>query len=276
LASLSQGKTRDSLRQVAQDVLNGNFFVLGSSPISLKTISFTGFAIRMLKAFSAVRGSAFSLIFLITIWLGLTKTFSRASISSLSIPRIAMISANTTLDWLCERMVVDLLPRQGFKAVLDSSCGSGSFLRACIAHYIEHNPSMEERERLSKIIAKVKGIDIHPVAVTIARATYVLALGPLIRRAPKPIQIPLYLADSLFLPREVEFNLIEQLSGIEITYGGRKDQRRFVVPDMLILSPICLTMPSRLAPRSPKSMRSQAKICGLQCPRTWRTLFRTY
>src|SRR5438046_2526197 len=102
---------------------------------------------------------------------------------------------------------------------------------------VVQHPSMEERERLSKIIANVKGIDIHPVAVTIARATYVLALGPLIRRAPKPIQIPVYLADSLFLPREVESNLIEQLSGIEITYGGRKDQRRFVVPDMLIHSP---------------------------------------
>jgi len=78
-------------------------------------------------------------------------------------------------------------------------------------------------------------------AVTISRATYVLALGKLVNSARKPIQIPVYLADSLFLPREVEENLeqlkLEQFSGVEITYGGRKNQRRVLMPEMLIHSP---------------------------------------
>ena len=39
--------------------------------------------------------------------------------------------------------------------------------------------------------------------VTIARATYVLALGSLVRAAKRPIYLPVYLADSLFLPTEV-------------------------------------------------------------------------
>lgn len=83
----------------------------------------------------------------------------------------------------------------------------------------------------------MNGIDIHPVAVTISRATYVLALGPLVRAARKPIQIPVYLADSLFLPREVEEDLFDKLKGIEVTYGQRDDQRRVVMPQTLVHAP---------------------------------------
>ena len=142
-----------------------------------------------------------------------------------------------TPDWLCERIVAELFPKQGYKTVLDPSCGSGSFLRAAIAHFIEHNPSGSDADRLRLILSSVNGIDIHPVAVTISRATYVLALGPLVRAARKPIQIPVYLADSLFLPREVEEDLFDKLKGIEITYGQRKDERRVIMPQTLIHSP---------------------------------------
>jgi hypothetical protein len=45
------------------------------------------------------------------------------------------------------------------------------------------------------------------------------------------------MADSLFLPHEVEASLMDNLSGVEISYGARKDQRRVVVPDMLIHEP---------------------------------------
>src|SRR4029453_17683453 len=81
------------------------------------------------------------------------------------------------------------------------------------------------------------GIDIHPVAVTISRATYVLALGNLISAARKPIQIPVYLADSLFLPYEVEKNFLNKLHGIEITFGQPKDRRHVVMPQMFVHSP---------------------------------------
>lgn len=142
-----------------------------------------------------------------------------------------------TPDWLCERMVAELLPKHGYKAVLDPSCGSGSFLRAAITHFLQHNEDGTDNERLQVVLSNVQGIDIHPVAVTIARATYVLALGKLVSSARKPIQIPVYLADSLFLPREVEASLVEQLSGVEITFGGKKAQKSVVVPDMLIHKP---------------------------------------
>jgi hypothetical protein len=142
-----------------------------------------------------------------------------------------------TPDWLCERIVSEMLPKHGYKAVLDPSCGSGSFLRAAVTHFLRRNPDGTDNERLKEILKNVQGIDIHPVAVTIARATYVLALGKLISSARKPINIPVYMADALFLPREVEENLIERISGVEITFGGRKDEKQVVIPDMLIHSP---------------------------------------
>ena len=142
-----------------------------------------------------------------------------------------------TPDWLCERIVAELLPAHDYKAVLDPSCGSGSFLRAAIAHFLRQNPDGTDNERLRLILRNVQGIDIHPVAVTIARATYVLALGKLVNSARKPLQIPVYLADSLFLPRDIEESLIEKISGVEISYGARKNRKTIVMPDMLIHMP---------------------------------------
>jgi type I restriction-modification system DNA methylase subunit len=142
-----------------------------------------------------------------------------------------------TPDWLCERIVKELLPKHGFKTVLDPSCGSGSFLRAVINHFLLHNTDATKEHQLKMVLGNVQGIDIHPVAVTISRATYVLALGSLVTKSNRPINIPVYLADSLFLPREVEQDLYEKLSGVEITFGGKKYEKRFVMPDMFIQMP---------------------------------------
>lgn len=142
-----------------------------------------------------------------------------------------------TPDWLCERIVSELFPDDGYKSVLDPSCGSGSFLRAAIAHFLGHNTDGTPLERLKAILANVKGIDIHPVAVTISRATYVLALGSLVNAARTAIQIPVYLADSLFLPREVEQDLVNRLSGVEISFGQRIDEKHVVMPHTLVHSP---------------------------------------
>ena len=139
-----------------------------------------------------------------------------------------------TPDWLCERIAAEMLPDTGYKSVLDPSCGSGSFLRASIHHFQERNSDLPPREQLDKVLANVKGIDIHPVAVTIARANYVLALGPLLHTAKRPVQIPVYLADALFLPREVERKLFEDIAGLEITFGPRRDERVFTLPEIML------------------------------------------
>ena len=140
-----------------------------------------------------------------------------------------------TPEWLCERIVIEMMPESGVVSVLDPTCGSGSFLRAAIAHLIAHNPEMDRAELLAAILDGVVGIDIHPLAVTIARATYVLALGDLLEIASRPIRIPIYLADALFLPTEVQTSLLNG-SEIEIRFGLKKDYK-FYLPSSVLAVP---------------------------------------
>jgi hypothetical protein len=127
-----------------------------------------------------------------------------------------------TPEWLCERIVTELLPTTGFTSVLDPACGSGSFLRAAIAHLLRANSKGGDASRLRSILENVVGIDIHPLAVTISRATYTLALGSLVKSTKRPIQIPVYLADSLFLPTEVRQHELFGEPAYEIAFGGRR------------------------------------------------------
>jgi hypothetical protein len=127
-----------------------------------------------------------------------------------------------TPEWLCERLVQELLPATGFVSVIDPACGSGSFLRAAIAHLLRTNPEGRSEERLRKVLDSVVGIDIHPLAVTISRTTYVLALGSLVKATKRPIQIPVYMADSLFLPTEVRQLELGEVPSYEIAFGKRR------------------------------------------------------
>lgn len=139
-----------------------------------------------------------------------------------------------TPDWLCEAVVSAQLPKKGFPTVLDPTCGSGSFLRAAISHILEHNPSGGDATRLREILDKVVGIDIHPLAVTVARATYVLAVRSLLKSTSRPVHIPVYLADSLFIPSEVSQIELGGSPRVEIRFGT---DRIVAVPEELIHTP---------------------------------------
>jgi hypothetical protein len=88
--------------------------------------------------------------------------------------------------------------------VLDPACGSGTFITNAI-HYIRQNlipTSGNEKEAMEIILGHVMGLDVNPLAVTIARANYILALGPLIQYSNN-INIPIYNADSIRIPSAV-------------------------------------------------------------------------
>jgi SAM-dependent methyltransferase len=237
-AALSGGQTSGSLRQVAQDVFSGLYFQ-SKRLANLADEDFFHW-IRTPQA-EQLLAPVWERVLdtLLTYNLQLVREdVLKGVYQQLIDPKDRHdLGEYYTPDWLCERIVAEMLPTQGYKSVLDPSCGSGSFLRAAISHFLQHNSAGTPNDRLREILANVKGIDIHPVAVTIARATYVLALGKLVNAARRPVQIPIYLADSLFLPHEVERDLLEQLSGIDITFGPRRNQRRFVLPDMMVNQP---------------------------------------
>lgn len=106
-----------------------------------------------------------------------------------------------TPDWLAEKIVADVIDDPLRQRVLDASCGSGTFLFHAVRRYVA---AAEAAGRTSQTIIKsvgehVIGFDVHPVAVTLARVTYLLAIGMQRLRdsGPPPFNVPVYLGDSL-------------------------------------------------------------------------------
>lgn len=110
-----------------------------------------------------------------------------------------------TPDWLAESIARETLETHPEASVLDPACGSGTFLVASI-RFKRKTLSKESPEHvLNHILGNVVGIDIHPLAVITAKVNYLLALGDLIRKYRRDrITIPVYMGDSIRLPKEVE------------------------------------------------------------------------
>ncbi len=95
--------------------------------------------------------------------------------------------------------------------VLDPACGSGTFLFHAIRNFIKEaeEAGLEERLRAQEATNHVAGMDIHPVAVIIARVTYLLALAPVIAKRAGSLSIPVYLGDAMQLSTAETMNLKE-------------------------------------------------------------------
>jgi type I restriction-modification system DNA methylase subunit len=112
-----------------------------------------------------------------------------------------------TADWLAQRVLnmVDGGRYRGDprKRLLDPGCGSGTFLVLAIVatrEYCRQN-GISDEDALELILNNIIGIDLNPLAVIAARTNYLLALGDLLdARADEPIEIPVYLADSIMTP----------------------------------------------------------------------------
>lgn len=112
-----------------------------------------------------------------------------------------------TPEWLVELTLKEALNFHYSKnnnppKILDPACGSGTFLCNAIKLL---NENLTKKQRLSPeileiILENVIGVDINPLAVVIAKANYVIALGDLLKVGKRKI-IPVYVADSLKLPK---------------------------------------------------------------------------
>lgn len=109
-----------------------------------------------------------------------------------------------TPDWLAEYLLDAELGLSGNpeRSVLDPACGSGTFLftaiRLITAARLQRGE--DQFEALIHVLDQVMGMDVHPVAVTIARVNYLLALGDLVRGPHPPVLLPVYLSNALVLP----------------------------------------------------------------------------
>ena len=111
-----------------------------------------------------------------------------------------------TPDWLARAIVREVVTDPLEQYVLDPACGSGTFVAEAVTHFIEaaNKTSLDPNEVLEWLRFSVAGIDVHPVAVHLARAAWVLAAQPAIQGAVEDgfaanITVPVYLGDALQL-----------------------------------------------------------------------------
>lgn len=106
-----------------------------------------------------------------------------------------------TPDWLADRVVADAVADPLETRVLDPACGSGTFLFHAVRRFLEVATAAgwSASDATAAVSRHVMGMDIHPVAVTLARVTYLLAIGRERLSAPDrgPISIPVYLGDAV-------------------------------------------------------------------------------
>ncbi|MEW6142573.1 MAG: N-6 DNA methylase [Chloroflexota bacterium] len=153
-----------------------------------------------------------------------------------------------TPDWLAQRICARAIERPLEQRALDPACGSGTFLFHAVRRLLSAADKLKlsTAEALKRACRQVFGVDIHPVAVQIARVTFLLALGEdRLKRRPSQLTVPVYLGDSLqwntrgFLAeREV---LIEVPGGgplLEFPFEVARDPGMFdtVIGQMLELS----------------------------------------
>ena len=74
-----------------------------------------------------------------------------------------------TPDWLASRVLAEVM--RGDERVMDPSCGSGTF----VFHAVRR--ALAAGARVAEVVSRVRGMDVHPVAVVLARVNYLLALG---------------------------------------------------------------------------------------------------
>lgn len=104
-----------------------------------------------------------------------------------------------TPDWLAARVVAAATPRPLEQRVLDPSCGSGTFLFHALRRLIQagREAGLPPAEIVATCADRVFGIDVHPVAVALARVTWLLALGDLVRDRPPTLSVPIFMGDSM-------------------------------------------------------------------------------
>jgi SAM-dependent methyltransferase len=154
-----------------------------------------------------------------------------------------------TPDWLAEEIITDCITEPLEQRVLDASCGSGTFLFHAVRRYLSaaDKARVHDAEAISGVVKHVFGIDVHPVAVTLARVTYLLAIGMdrLSSDRHPPFAVPVFLGDSLkwgknqalwsyeglSIPTDDDYEMFVNDPG-QVEDSNSKDRLRF--PDRIV------------------------------------------
>jgi len=102
-----------------------------------------------------------------------------------------------TPDWLAELTLREINYRPG-QRLLDPACGSGTFLFTAIRLLAEQG--MVGKELVDFALDNIVGMDVHPLAVTISRINYMLAIRPHTQGVRQRRIILVYMANAIQSP----------------------------------------------------------------------------
>ena len=103
-----------------------------------------------------------------------------------------------TPDWLAARVTAAAIDDPLRQTVLDPACGSGTFLFHALKRLIAAGDEAGlDDAAIVEAASRVRGLDVHPVAVIIARVTWLLALSERIEARAGDLHVPVYLGDAL-------------------------------------------------------------------------------
>lgn len=119
-----------------------------------------------------------------------------------------------TPPWLADQTIREALgptPANGWMA-LDPCCGSGTFITALIRLVLSEAKAagLSKHETLKSVLARVKGIDLNPLAALTTRINYFINLSALIDH-DDAFDVPVYLGDSSYVPKPAQIGKVECL-----------------------------------------------------------------
>lgn len=124
--------------------------------------------------------------------------------------RRILLGQEWTPTWLAERMareLVAMLPAGEAPRFVDMCCGSGAMISKVLTVLKERlSPEQlaDKDAAISFLSQGITGFDIDPVAVLLSKITWILSIKEVFLGITRPISIPVYHADSLFLITPIE------------------------------------------------------------------------
>lgn len=126
-----------------------------------------------------------------------------------------------TPPWLAEQTILEALgsKRPQNWTALDPCCGSGTFITSLIRLVLEETEGKPNAARLREVLARVKGVDLNPLAALTTRINYFINLSHLIGESDE-FDVPVYLGDASYVPEAREIGGVQCLEYVINTEKG--------------------------------------------------------
>ena len=151
-----------------------------------------------------------------------------------------------TPRWLAQEITAAVVDDPLRQRALDPACGSGTFIETAAERILAHAAAagLSTPETLRKLQDNIIGIDIHPVAVQLSKATWVMAAATTILAArgagadAGAVSAPVYLGDAM----QLRYNTGTLAAGQSITLDTGE-----TLPGHM--APVIFSIPKELARR---------------------------